>query len=110
MQTAPEISPELFWRTMSGYQHTAILKAAVELGLEVVHLERPLRIDRPTPWDKVRELLAGFDLAGLASGIQILLARRKPPERNYRYLGNLPQGVGPYGEDAVQFLAQASPR
>src|SRR6478672_3293611 len=33
MQPAPDISPELFWRTMSGYQHTAILKAAVELDL-----------------------------------------------------------------------------
>lgn len=33
MQPAPEISPELFWTTMSGYQHTAILKAAVDLDL-----------------------------------------------------------------------------
>ena len=33
MQQAPDISPDLFWQTISGYQHTAVLKAAVELEM-----------------------------------------------------------------------------
>lgn len=33
MQQAPGVSPELFWDTISGYQRTAALKAAIELDV-----------------------------------------------------------------------------
>ena len=33
MQQAPGVSPELFWDTISGYQRTAALKAAIELEI-----------------------------------------------------------------------------
>lgn len=35
-QPAHEVSPELFWNTVSGYQQTAALKAAIELDLFTV--------------------------------------------------------------------------
>ena len=33
MQPAAEVSPELFWEHITGYQRTAVLRTAVELGL-----------------------------------------------------------------------------
>lgn len=33
MQQQPEVSPDLFWQTMTAFQHSAMLKTAVELDL-----------------------------------------------------------------------------
>ena len=32
-QHAPDVSPELFWQTMTAFQHSAALKTAVELEI-----------------------------------------------------------------------------
>jgi hypothetical protein len=76
--------------------------------LSIEHPERPLHERGILEWARAKALLSGYpELARLPAGIGALTGQRPPVERYHRYLGGLPQGIGPAGENAVQYLAAA---
>jgi hypothetical protein len=76
--------------------------------LAIDHPEKPLHERGVLEWSKAKAILSAYpELSRLPRGIGALTGRRPPIERFYRYLGGPPQGIGPKGEDAVQYLAMA---
>lgn len=76
--------------------------------LSINHPKHPLEARGVLDWGKSQKLLGAYpELSALPSGIGVLTGLRPPVERFYRHLGSAPRGIGPSGEDAVQYLAVA---
>jgi hypothetical protein len=109
-------SASLFLRGDGGVSEVTVGGAAVSESnqrqilteLTIEHPEHPLRERGVIEWPKAKALLSNYpELSRLSSTIGTLTGQRPPVERYYRYLGGPPQGIGPAGEDAVQYLAIA---